>query len=260
VARNRKRAKDRRSQRPARPPASRSGTADAGADAQVDVDPTQNGHGTDDELDAASSELDAREAELLGDDSGEPARDDPAAEMEDETPLPLDSGDAEIAKEQIMLGAVHADEFAAAAAAGADVGDEDVPAEDFAAEDAVDEDEDGDEYEADEDETEDEDELVAPRAPLPQRRRRAPKAERGEEQEEEESPREVAASGHRQNPILRLANFVQGSWRELQRVQWPDRRQVMQATGVVIGFVVVAGVFLGVSDWVAGKIVNWIIG
>ncbi len=27
----------------------------------------------------------------------------------------------------------------------------------------------------------------------------------------------------------------------------------MQATGVVIGFVIVAGVFLGVADYVAGK-------
>lgn len=57
----------------------------------------------------------------------------------------------------------------------------------------------------------------------------------------------------------RLVNFIQGSWRELQRVQWPDRRQVMQATGVVIGFVVVAGLYLGAADWVAGKIVNLII-
>ena len=54
----------------------------------------------------------------------------------------------------------------------------------------------------------------------------------------------------------RVVHFVQGSWRELQRVQWPDRRQVIQATGVVIGFVIVAGVFLGVADFVAQKIVN----
>jgi len=54
-------------------------------------------------------------------------------------------------------------------------------------------------------------------------------------------------------------HFLQGSWRELQRVQWPDRRQVMQATGVVIGFVIVAGVFLGLSDFVAGKIINLIL-
>jgi preprotein translocase SecE subunit len=57
----------------------------------------------------------------------------------------------------------------------------------------------------------------------------------------------------------RLITFLQGSWRELQRVQWPDRRQVMQATGVVIGFVIVAGVFLGVADFLAGKLMNYIL-
>jgi preprotein translocase subunit SecE len=57
----------------------------------------------------------------------------------------------------------------------------------------------------------------------------------------------------------RLINFLQGSWRELQRVQWPDRRQVMQATGVVIGFVIVAGVFLGIADEIAGKLVTLIL-
>jgi preprotein translocase SecE subunit len=57
----------------------------------------------------------------------------------------------------------------------------------------------------------------------------------------------------------RLVNFLQGSWRELQRVQWPDRRQVMQATGVVIGFVIVAGLFLGVADTLAGKLMDFIL-
>jgi preprotein translocase SecE subunit len=57
----------------------------------------------------------------------------------------------------------------------------------------------------------------------------------------------------------RFANFLRGSWRELQRVQWPDRRQVGQATAVVIGFVIVAGAFLGLADYVAGKIVDFII-
>jgi preprotein translocase subunit SecE len=70
---------------------------------------------------------------------------------------------------------------------------------------------------------------------------------------EAEHPARAAPSGNR------LVNFIQGSWRELQRVQWPDRRQVVQATGVVIGFVIVAGVYLGVADWAAGKIVNLII-
>jgi preprotein translocase subunit SecE len=57
----------------------------------------------------------------------------------------------------------------------------------------------------------------------------------------------------------RLIQFLQGSWRELQRVQWPDRRQVIQATGVVIGFVIVAGVYLGLADEVATKLVNFIL-
>jgi preprotein translocase subunit SecE len=56
-----------------------------------------------------------------------------------------------------------------------------------------------------------------------------------------------------------IVGFAQGSWRELQRVQWPDQRQVVQATGVVIGFVIVAGAYLGVADWVATKIVNLIL-
>jgi preprotein translocase SecE subunit len=60
-------------------------------------------------------------------------------------------------------------------------------------------------------------------------------------------------------PGNRLINFLQGSWRELQRVQWPDRRQVIQATGVVIGFVIVAGVYLGVADTVASHLMNWIL-
>jgi preprotein translocase subunit SecE len=69
----------------------------------------------------------------------------------------------------------------------------------------------------------------------------------------------TAVSVRREGPGTRLVHFLQGSWRELQRVQWPDRRQVMQATGVVIGFVIVAGAFLGIADFVAAKIVKLIL-
>jgi preprotein translocase subunit SecE len=68
-----------------------------------------------------------------------------------------------------------------------------------------------------------------------------------------------AASTPARRGLPRLVQFLRASWRELQRVQWPDRRQVMQATGVVIGFVIVAGVFLGVADFVAGRVVNLIL-
>jgi preprotein translocase SecE subunit len=72
----------------------------------------------------------------------------------------------------------------------------------------------------------------------------------------------VPGRGHveaREHLLTRLIGFLQGSWRELQRVQWPDRRQVMQATGVVIGFVIVAAAFLGGADWVSGKLVTFIL-
>ena len=69
----------------------------------------------------------------------------------------------------------------------------------------------------------------------------------------------TAVSAPREHLPTRVVHFLQGSWRELQRVQWPDRRQVMQATGVVIGFVIVAGAFLGVADFVATKVVKLIL-
>jgi len=57
----------------------------------------------------------------------------------------------------------------------------------------------------------------------------------------------------------RVVGFLRASWAELQRVQWPDRRQVTQATAVVLGFVAVAGAYLGLADFVAKEIVEFIL-
>jgi preprotein translocase subunit SecE len=46
----------------------------------------------------------------------------------------------------------------------------------------------------------------------------------------------------------RVLTFLRHSADELRRVQWPDRRQVGQATAVVLGFVVLAGGYLGLLD------------
>jgi preprotein translocase subunit SecE len=76
----------------------------------------------------------------------------------------------------------------------------------------------------------------------------------------------VAGGEHERAPAAplrggnRAVAFLQASWAELQRVQWPDRRQVTQATAVVLGFVVVAGVYLGVADVVAKEIVEFVLG
>jgi preprotein translocase SecE subunit len=64
---------------------------------------------------------------------------------------------------------------------------------------------------------------------------------------------------HKRSLFSRAIAFLQASWAELQRVQWPDRRQVAQATAVVLGFVAVAGVYLGAADWLAQKVVNFIL-
>ena len=57
----------------------------------------------------------------------------------------------------------------------------------------------------------------------------------------------------------RALGFLSASWAELQRVQWPDRRQVSQATAVVLGFVAIAGAYLGLADYVAKELVEFIL-
>jgi preprotein translocase subunit SecE len=46
----------------------------------------------------------------------------------------------------------------------------------------------------------------------------------------------------------RVFTFLGHCVDELRRVQWPNRRQVGQATAVVLGFVVIAGGYLGLLD------------
>jgi preprotein translocase SecE subunit len=75
-----------------------------------------------------------------------------------------------------------------------------------------------------------------------------------------ERAREVAApSGSRRPSVFRIGGFLRACWAELQRVQWPDRRQVGQATAVVLGFVVIAGAFLGLADVAARHLVDFIL-
>ena len=54
----------------------------------------------------------------------------------------------------------------------------------------------------------------------------------------------------------RVFAFLRACWAELQRVQWPDRRSVFQATAVVLGFVVIAGSYLGLMDFIWSKVIT----
>ena len=85
------------------------------------------------------------------------------------------------------------------------------------------------------------------------------------EAEDEAQRAAVATKGRAEREIAprpegnKVLNVLRASWAELQRVQWPDRRQVAQATAVVLGFVVIAGAYLGLADVVAQEIVDFII-
>jgi preprotein translocase subunit SecE len=57
----------------------------------------------------------------------------------------------------------------------------------------------------------------------------------------------------------RFVNFLRACIAELGRVQWPDRRAVTQATGVVLGFVIIAGAYLGLLDAVFSRLVKQIL-
>jgi len=182
VARNRKRAKERRSRRPAPAQVSRPGVATAGAGRDEELElPAALEHSAPD-VELAEAQLAVGRPDLASnDDSG-------AAEPEDDGVAAFD------------------DDFDEDGAEDSDGGSGDGAGR----------------------------ELTATGAPVPEH-------------------------AHRAWLGVRVFTFLQASWRELQRVQWPDRRQVVQATGVVIGFVIVAGVYLGVADTLATRLMNFIL-
>jgi preprotein translocase subunit SecE len=73
---------------------------------------------------------------------------------------------------------------------------------------------------------------------------------RGEEDAPARPPRE---GGNR------VIAFLRACIEELRRVQWPDRKHVFQATAVVLGFVLVAGGYLGLMDAIWQPLINAIL-
>ncbi len=113
------------------------------------------------------------------------------------------------------------------------------------------------------DETEVADGAAPPAGPPPEPPRRPPGGGRGGAGEGPVGGGGGELAPERRNAIAlsggRAVGFLRASWAELQRVQWPDRRQVFQATAVVIGFVAIAGLYLGLADLVAKEIVEVIL-
>jgi preprotein translocase SecE subunit len=100
--------------------------------------------------------------------------------------------------------------------------------------------------------------LAAEPAPATRRERRPAPAERKELRPEKRKP---TPAERRKEPRQRgrVVNFLIHVWAELRRVQWPDRNQVTQATGVVVVFCFLAGAFLAFWDFVFGELVTSIL-
>jgi preprotein translocase subunit SecE len=61
------------------------------------------------------------------------------------------------------------------------------------------------------------------------------------------------------HPRGRLVAFLVAVVAELKRVQWPDRKQTTQLTGVVLFFVLLVGAYLGALDAVFSKLIQSIL-
>jgi preprotein translocase subunit SecE len=70
---------------------------------------------------------------------------------------------------------------------------------------------------------------------------------------------EAGAAAEERSGLGKVWHFFQNVWAELQRVQWPDRKQVTTLTGVVLGFVLLAGGYLGLLDAIFSRVIDEII-
>jgi preprotein translocase subunit SecE len=66
---------------------------------------------------------------------------------------------------------------------------------------------------------------------------------------------ETAGHKHRS----RLVQFFYAVIAELGRVQWPDRQALTTLTGVVLGFVLIAGGYLGLLDAIFSRLIQTIL-
>ena len=65
------------------------------------------------------------------------------------------------------------------------------------------------------------------------------------------------AAAHKDRP--RVIQFLIAVWAELQRVQWPNRQALVTLTGVVLGFVLIAGGYLGLLDAIFSELIKAIL-
>jgi len=55
-------------------------------------------------------------------------------------------------------------------------------------------------------------------------------------------------------PGKELFSFGRDAWREVKKVVWPSRKEAIQMTAYVFGFVILMAIFL----WVTDKTLEWV--
>jgi preprotein translocase subunit SecE len=70
---------------------------------------------------------------------------------------------------------------------------------------------------------------------------------------------EAGAAAEERSGLGKVWHFFQNVWAELQRVQWPDRQALTTLTGVVLGFVLIMGGYLGLLDAIFSELINAIL-
>ena len=70
---------------------------------------------------------------------------------------------------------------------------------------------------------------------------------------------EVQARGGGGGLFGRLYRFVQESWAELKKVEWPSQNQVVQGTVVVLVACAIVGTFLYLNDQLWKRVVEHLI-
>jgi preprotein translocase subunit SecE len=56
--------------------------------------------------------------------------------------------------------------------------------------------------------------------------------------------------------VERRSNFIQESWAELKKVEWPGQNQVIQGTVVVLVACIIVGAYLWVNDQLWKEVVQ----
>jgi len=68
------------------------------------------------------------------------------------------------------------------------------------------------------------------------------------------------ADAHKKSMGDRIKAFFRGVWSELKKVHWPDRKQLIVYTGVVVVFVLVMSLAIAALDAIFNELVKLVIG